>query len=63
MLAYAKDPCDPEAAGLGIKVDMAEIEKAYKLYVDMKLGRRDDALLWPALEVLTLLANFRQQQG
>ena len=33
----------PEAPGLGIDIDMDEIQKAHKLYVDMKLGRRDDS--------------------
>ncbi len=29
--------------GLGIEVDRAQVEKAHKLYVDQKLGARDDA--------------------
>lgn len=33
----------PEKSGLGIEVDMAQIEKAHKLYVDNGLGARDDA--------------------
>ena len=34
----------PQAAGLGIEIDMDEIEKAHKLYTDMKLGTRDDSV-------------------
>lgn len=34
----------PAAPGLGIDIDMDEVEKAHKLYVDMKLGRRDDSI-------------------
>lgn len=34
----------PKTGGLGIEIDMAEIEKAHKLYVDMKLGTRDDSV-------------------
>jgi len=33
----------PEKPGLGIEVDMEQIEKAHKLYVDNCLGARDDA--------------------
>lgn len=33
----------PEEPGLGIDIDMDEIQKAHKLYMDMKLGRRDDS--------------------
>jgi glucarate dehydratase len=29
--------------GLGIEVDRAQVEKAHQLYVDQKLGARDDA--------------------
>lgn len=32
-----------EKAGLGIEVDMEQIEKAHRLYVDNSLGARDDA--------------------
>lgn len=34
----------PQTGGLGIEIDMDEIEKAHKLYVDMKLGTRDDSV-------------------
>lgn len=34
----------PEKPGLGIEVDMAQIEKANKLYHSMGLGARDDAM-------------------
>ncbi|MBP2638386.1 MAG: glucarate dehydratase [Firmicutes bacterium] len=33
----------PEKSGLGIEVDMAQIEKAHKLYVANSLGSRDDS--------------------
>jgi len=33
----------PDKPGLGIEVDMVQIEKAYKLYVNNGLGARDDA--------------------
>jgi glucarate dehydratase len=33
----------PDKPGLGIEVDMEQIEKAHKLYVDNGLGARDDA--------------------
>lgn len=33
----------PEKPGLGIAPDMEQIEKAHKLYMDNKLGARDDA--------------------
>ncbi len=29
--------------GLGIEVDRSQVEKAHQLYVDQKLGARDDA--------------------
>jgi glucarate dehydratase len=29
--------------GLGVEIDMAEVEKAHKLYQDARLGERDDA--------------------
>jgi glucarate dehydratase len=33
----------PDAPGLGVQVDMAQIEKAHELYKQMGLGARDDA--------------------
>jgi glucarate dehydratase len=33
----------PSAPGLGIEVDMAQIEEAHRLYKKMCLGARDDA--------------------
>ncbi|HBZ54643.1 MAG TPA: glucarate dehydratase, partial [Syntrophobacteraceae bacterium] len=33
----------PEAPGLGIEVDMEQLEKAHQLYLNMGLGARDDA--------------------
>ncbi|MDN5842806.1 MAG: glucarate dehydratase [Alcaligenaceae bacterium] len=33
----------PEQAGLGIDIDMAEVEKAHEVYKTMGLGARDDA--------------------
>ena len=33
----------PEKPGLGVEVDMAQIEKAHKLYNEKALGGRDDA--------------------
>jgi len=33
----------PEQPGLGVEVDMAAVEKAHKLYLEMGLGARDDA--------------------
>jgi len=33
----------PDRPGLGIEVDMAQIENAHRLYKDMELGARDDA--------------------
>jgi glucarate dehydratase len=35
----------PEKPGLGIEIDMDQIEKANKLYIDKKLGVRDDSLV------------------
>ncbi|OAS82553.1 MULTISPECIES: glucarate dehydratase [Metabacillus] len=35
----------PEKPGLGIEIDMDQIEKANKLYKDKKLGVRDDSLV------------------
>jgi glucarate dehydratase len=34
----------PERPGLGVEVDMAEIEKAHRLYRDLGLGARNDAV-------------------
>jgi glucarate dehydratase len=34
----------PTKPGLGIEIDMVQIEKANKLYIDKKLGVRDDAI-------------------
>jgi glucarate dehydratase len=34
----------PQAAGLGVDLDMAEVEKAHALYQKHGLGARDDAL-------------------
>jgi glucarate dehydratase len=34
----------PDAAGLGVTLDMAEVEKAHRLYREQGLGARDDAL-------------------
>jgi glucarate dehydratase len=34
----------PEKPGLGIEIDMAQVEKANKLYVDNCLGARDDSV-------------------
>ncbi|WP_339251605.1 glucarate dehydratase [Sporosarcina sp. FSL W8-0480] len=34
----------PKTGGFGLEIDMGEIEKAHKLYVDMKLGTRDDSV-------------------
>ncbi len=34
----------PDKPGLGVEVDMVQIEKAYKLYVENCLGARDDAM-------------------
>jgi glucarate dehydratase len=34
----------PERPGLGVELDMAEVEKAHRLYRDHGLGARDDAL-------------------
>jgi glucarate dehydratase len=33
----------PESPGLGVEIDMAQIEKANHLYCQMGLGARDDA--------------------
>ncbi|MBK9703781.1 MAG: glucarate dehydratase [Betaproteobacteria bacterium] len=34
----------PKKPGLGIELDMAEVEKAHRLYLDHGLGARDDAM-------------------
>ncbi|MGF1760634.1 glucarate dehydratase [Photobacterium sagamiensis] len=34
----------PERPGLGIEIDMAQVEKAHQLYLEMGLGARDDSL-------------------
>jgi len=34
----------PSAPGLGVEIDMEQIEKANKLYIDQKLGARDDSI-------------------
>ena len=34
----------PTTPGLGIEIDMEQIEKAHKLYIDQKLGARDDSV-------------------
>jgi len=39
----------PEKPGLGIEIDMAEIEKAHQLYKQHGLGSRDDAIAMQAL--------------
>jgi glucarate dehydratase len=34
----------PKKPGLGVELDMAEVEKAHRLYLDHGLGARDDAV-------------------
>ncbi|MBO0602585.1 glucarate dehydratase [Sporosarcina sp. E16_3] len=34
----------PSAPGLGVEIDMEQIEKANKLYIDQNLGARDDSI-------------------
>ena len=34
----------PKKPGLGIEIDMAEVEKAHQLYLQHGLGARDDAI-------------------
>jgi len=34
----------PARAGLGVELDMAEVEKAHGLYLDQGLSARDDAV-------------------
>jgi glucarate dehydratase len=33
----------PQASGLGVELDMAEVERAHRLYLQHGLGARDDA--------------------
>jgi glucarate dehydratase len=33
----------PQRPGLGVEIDMAEVEKAHRLYQEKALGARDDA--------------------
>jgi glucarate dehydratase len=49
----------PTAPGLGVEVDMAEIEKAHELYRKMALGARDDAA---AMQFLILGWKFDAKQ-
>ncbi len=39
----------PKKPGLGIELDMAEVEKAHQLYLEHGLGARDDAIAMQAL--------------
>lgn len=39
----------PQRPGLGIEIDMAEVEKAHRLYQGMALGARDDATAMQSL--------------
>jgi glucarate dehydratase len=39
----------PGAPGLGVELDMAEVEKAHALYLQHGLGARDDAVAMQAL--------------
>lgn len=34
----------PKKPGLGIEIDLAEVEKAHQLYLQHGLGARDDAI-------------------
>jgi glucarate dehydratase len=34
----------PDKPGLGVELDMAEVEKAHQLYLQHGLGSRDDAM-------------------
>jgi glucarate dehydratase len=34
----------PKKPGLGVELDMAEVEKAHALYLEHGLGARDDAM-------------------
>ena len=34
----------PKGPGLGVKLDMAEVDKAHQLYLQHGLGARDDAV-------------------
>ncbi len=35
----------PDKPGLGVEIDMAQVEKAHKLYLEKGLGSRDDAMV------------------
>jgi len=39
----------PKAPGLGVELDMAEVEMAHRLYLQHGLGARDDAVAMQAL--------------
>jgi glucarate dehydratase len=39
----------PEKPGLGIELDMVEVEKAHQLYLQHGLGARDDAVAMQCL--------------
>jgi glucarate dehydratase len=34
----------PEKPGLGIEIDMVEVEKAHQVYTKLPVGSRDDAM-------------------
>ena len=44
LVATAAQAAWPEKPGLGIEIDMAELEKAHQAYRNMGLGARDDAV-------------------
>ena len=39
----------PKKPGLGVELDMAEVEKAHQLYREHGLGARDDAIAMQSL--------------
>jgi len=39
----------PKQPGLGVTLDMAEVDKAHRLYLQHGLGARDDAMAMQAL--------------